>query len=292
MIVVTTPTGHIGSKVPNQLVQKNEKVRVLVRDASKLPANIKSKVEIVEGSLDDAATVAKAYSGAEQLFYVIPPGRDYASADDYYMKFGKITCDAIKELKVKRVIYISGTGLGVDKKAGAVFSSSLVEQALKETGAALRTLHCGTFMENVMNSVQSIKMKSAFSTTVKGDAKVPWVATKDIADAAVKLLLDKTWSGQGSVGVLGPEDLSYNDVALMISEVLGKKISYQAAPASDLKPMMMGFGMSEAAAQSLMEIWNSMNTGTFNQVKRTPESSSPTKFKTWCADVLKPVVLG
>lgn len=107
----------------------------------------------------------------------------------------------------------------------------------------------------------------------------------------MKQLLDKTWSGQVSFGVLGTEDLSYNDIARMISKVLRKPISYQAASALELKPRMMEFGMSEAAAQSLLEIWNSMNTGTFNQVKRTPKNSSPTKFKTWCAEVLKPAVL-
>lgn len=141
MIVVTAPTGHIGSKVLPQLLKTSEKVRVVVWGAGKLSADVRARVEIVEGSLDDAGTVAKAYRGAEQLFYVIPPRTKYANPNDYYMSFGKITCDAIKELKLKRVIYISGTGLGVDKKAGAAFSSSLFEQALNETGTALRRFH-------------------------------------------------------------------------------------------------------------------------------------------------------
>ena len=36
MIIITTPTGHIGSQVLKKLIQTNEKLRVIARDPSKL----------------------------------------------------------------------------------------------------------------------------------------------------------------------------------------------------------------------------------------------------------------
>ena len=65
MIVVTTPTGNIGSKLLTHLLESNESVRVIVRDASRLPAEIRGRVEIVEGSHGDAAAVNEAFQGAE-----------------------------------------------------------------------------------------------------------------------------------------------------------------------------------------------------------------------------------
>ena len=38
MIVVTTPTGHIGAKLLEELLDAGETVRVIVRDPAKLPA--------------------------------------------------------------------------------------------------------------------------------------------------------------------------------------------------------------------------------------------------------------
>ncbi len=291
MIVVTTPTGHIGSRVLERLLTTNEKIRVIARDPSKLPAEVKNKTEIVQGSLDDFKTVSEGYQGADQLFFVVPPSTQYTDVNHYYLKFAQATCEAIEKQGVKRVVYVSGTGLGFEKKAGPVSASYLAEQALKATGSALRILHCGTFMENLLHSVQPIKFNSQFSTSVPPDVKVPWVATQDIADAAVQLLLDKSWSGQDSIGVLGPEDLSYSEIATIMSSVLGKEIRYKAISGDTLKATMIQFGATEAAAQGLIDIYASMANGVFNQIPRTPKSSSPTTFQNWCAEVFKPKIV-
>ena len=68
MIVVTTPTGHIGRHVLRHLVDAGEAVRVVVRDARKLPEDIRAKVEVIEGSHGDATVVARAFEGTAPVF--------------------------------------------------------------------------------------------------------------------------------------------------------------------------------------------------------------------------------
>ena len=46
----------------------------------------------------------------------------------------------------------------------------------------------------------------------------------DVAAVAARLLLDPSWRGQEDVPVLGPEDLSFNDMAQIMSEVRGKPV--------------------------------------------------------------------
>ena len=53
-------------------------------------------------------------------------------------------------------------------------------------------------------------------------ARIPTCATRDIAAVAARLLLDRSWSGQVASPVLGPEDLSFDDMARIMSEVLGE----------------------------------------------------------------------
>ncbi len=290
MIVITTPTGHIGSQVLKKLVATDSKVRVIARNPSKIPDVEKEKIEVIQGSLEDIKSVAKAYEGADDLFFVVPPSMQYSDVNEYYLKFGKITCQAVQQQKVKRVVYISGTGLGHEKKAGPVSASYLVEKMLEDTGAAVRVLHCGTFMENLLHSVPSLRFKSLFSTTVPSDTKCPWVATKDIADAAVRLLIDKTWTGTGAAGVLGPEDLSYGDIAKIMSDVFEKEIVYQQVADETLKATLLQFGATDAAAQGLLDIYSSMKNGVFNKVPRSPQTSSPTSLEQWCREVLKPAL--
>jgi uncharacterized protein YbjT (DUF2867 family) len=291
MIIITTPTGHIGSQVLEKLLKTDEKLRVIAHHPSKLSDEAKEKVETIQGSLDDFELLSKAYEGADQLFFIIPPSMQYTDVNEYYLQFARPTCDAIKRQAVKRVVFVSGTGLGYEKKAGPLSASYPVEKMLEETGAATRILHCGAFMENLLHSIQPIKFTGQFSTSVPGDAKVPWVATLDIASQAVDLLLDKTWSGKGSVGVLGPEDLSYNEIAQIMSEILGKQIRYETVSGQSLKATLMQFQATEAAAEGLVEIYDSMETGVFNMVQRTPETASPTRFRVWCEEVFKPAFL-
>jgi len=109
------------------------------------------------------------------------------------------------------------------------------------------------------------------------------------AVVAGKLLLDPTWRGQDSVPVLGPEDLSFNDMARIMSEALGKSVRFQQIPGEVFKARLTERGMSEAMAQGTLDMMVAKNEGL---VPRTPQSTTPTSFRQWCEEVLKPAILG
>ena len=109
---------------------------------------------------------------------------------------------------------------------------------------------------------------------------------------AARLLLDDSWSGQGSVPVLGPEDLSADDIARIMSEVLRRPVRFRQISGEALRAALTGRGMSEAMAQGMVDMMLAKDEGLDNGEPRTPESSSPTTFRQWCEEVLEPVVLG
>ena len=91
--------------------------------------------------------------------------------------------------------------------------------------------------------------------------------------------------------VLGPEDLSYNDMARIMSEVLGKPVRFQQIPDEAFKARMLQNGMSDAMAQGALDMWRAYNQGLDTAETRTPDSSTPTTFRQWCEEFLKPRVL-
>jgi uncharacterized protein YbjT (DUF2867 family) len=137
---------------------------------------------------------------------------------------------------------------------------------------------------------ESIKNQSTFFSPIAGDRKLPAVATRDIAAAASRLLLDASWSGVGEVPLLGPEDLSFNDMAETISEVLGTEVRFQQITFEAYKDRFVSFGMSDAMAQGMTDMAWAKNQGLDNGVQRTPQNSTPTSFRQWCEEVLKPAV--
>jgi uncharacterized protein YbjT (DUF2867 family) len=93
------------------------------------------------------------------------------------------------------------------------------------------------------------------------------------------------------VPLLGPEDLSFNDMAETVSEVLGTEVRFQQTTFEVYKDQFLGFGMSDAMAQGMTDMAWAKNQGLDNAVRRAPENSTPTNFRQWAEEVLKPAVL-
>jgi len=117
------------------------------------------------------------------------------------------------------------------------------------------------------------------------------VATRDIASSGAKLLLDRSWTAQGGQAVLGPEDLSFDDMAAIMTDVLQRPIRFQPVPGEAYKAQLMNFGASEAFAQGLVDMHVAKDNGLDSAEPRTPENTTPTSFRQWCEEVLKPAYL-
>jgi uncharacterized protein YbjT (DUF2867 family) len=290
MIVITTPTGHIGSQIIPALLASNVKVRVIARSPEKLPREIRARVEVFQGSSEDEAVLDRALAGASSLFHCVPPDFSARDVDEYYLRFTRAAICALKKHGVHRVVTISAVGRRVDVKAGVVTSALRKDIAFEEAGVHVRALWCPGFMENMLMSLETLRTQGGFFGPSRPDVARPYVATKDIAATAARLLLDCTWTGPGGVAVLGPEDLSLDDMAKIMSEVLGRPVRYEQIPADAYKAQLMKYGASEAFAQGLIEMHEAKDRGLDHAVERTPENTSPTSFRTWCSEVLRPAL--
>jgi uncharacterized protein YbjT (DUF2867 family) len=291
MIVITTPTGAIGQQVIEKLLDSNETIRVIARDPSHLPAPTRERVEVVQGSHSDSGIVDRAFEGADSVFWVVPPDFQTNNFETRYVEFVRPACEAFKSRGVKRVVAVSALGRGWPKPAGLVSASVAMDDLIASTGVAFRALTMPSFMDNFLRQVEPIKNQGMFFSPMSGDRKAPTCATRDIAAVAAKLLLDPSWSGSGDVPVLGPEDLSFNEMAQIISEVLGRPVLFQQIPFEAFKARLIESGASQSMAKGMVDMMAAKNEGLDNMEPRTPESTTPTSFRQWCEEVLKPAVL-
>jgi uncharacterized protein YbjT (DUF2867 family) len=290
MIVVTTPTGQICQQVLDNIFDSTEAVRVIVRDPSRLSPRVRERVEVVQGSHDDIAVVTKAFKDADSVLWLVPPNPQSENPMNYYLNFTQPACEAIKSQGVKRVIGVSSLGHDFGTPAGLLTPAFAMDDLIENTGVNYRALRMPFFMENLLHQVNAIKSQGMFFMANSGDHKLATCATRDIADGAAKLLLDNSWNGQGSVSVVGPDDLSPNDMARIISQVLERPIRYQQIPSMEYKTTMMQYGMSEAWAQGLIDMAAAQDQGIYNNESRIAQRT-PTSFIQWCEEVLKPAFL-
>lgn len=290
MIAVTAPTGHIGSRVVSNLLRRDEAVRVIVRDPDRLPAGVADWVEVVVGSHRDREVVDRAFEGADSVFWLVPADRTAPSVYDAYVSFSIPAADAIVRHGVSRVVTVSALGRGQQRYAGFVSASLAMDDLLRSTGVHLRALTMPSFMDNLLRQVQSISDDGVIRGTTPGDLKAPLVDTRDIAAVASRLLLDHTWTGQDSLGVLGPEDLSPNDMAAILTDVLARPIRFEEGDREQEKKGFASFGFSDAMAQGMIDMSIAKEAGLDNGLERTAENTTPISFRQWAEEVLKPAL--
>jgi uncharacterized protein YbjT (DUF2867 family) len=290
MIVITTPTGDIGSQVLQRIVEGGQHIRVIARDPSRLSEAVRNRVEIVEGSHGDAATIQKALRGADALFWLVPPEplMKLESIGEAYADFTRPAVEAVVACGVKRVVSISSIAGGWSH-AGLATANRKADDVLAGTGVALRSLVMPSFMDNILRQASTIGEKGTFSLTARADLKTPLVATADIATVTATFLSDTSWSGQAEVPVLGPEDISPNEMAEILSEVLGKPVRYEQIAIEAYKNRMVSRGMSEAFAHGLADMMAAKNEGLDGTADRAIAADTPTTFRQWSEAVLKPI---
>ena len=298
MIVITTPTGDIGSQVLATLLASTgtsgEKLRVIVRDPARLPGPARDRVDVVAGSHSDADVVDRAFAGADAVFWLVPPDSQAPSLQVAYSGFTQAAAKAFTAHGVGHVVGVSALGRGtpVAGRAGLVTASFEMDDLIAGTGVAYRALANPSFMDNLLRQVGSIRDEGVFTGTEAADRKFPTAATRDIAAVATRLLLDRSWTGSGRIPVLGPTDISPDDMARTMTEVLDRPVRYQQQSVADLGATMASYGVGDAFVQGMVDMMRAKAEGLDDGVPRTPETASPTTFRQWCEDVLKPAVLG
>ncbi len=235
---------------------------MIVRDPARLAPETRERVEVVQGSHDDPDVVDQAFEGAEAVFWLVPPNPRATSLEAAYLDFTRPACEAFRAVASSASSAYRPWARGVSDNAGLVTRvPGDGRPDRRQRASTYRALTMPSFMDNLLRQVASIRDQGVFFSPLAGDRRNPTCATRDIAAVAARLLLDRSWSGQGSVAVLGPEDLSFDDMARIMSEVLGKPVRFQQIPGDAFKAGLIKAGWSEAMAQGTLDMMRGQGPG-------------------------------
>jgi uncharacterized protein YbjT (DUF2867 family) len=144
-------------------------------------------------------------------------------------------------------------------------------------------------MENFLRQKNAIR-QGAYYGSSPASLAAPICATRDVAAAAARLLVDRSWSGVDSVPMLGPEDLSHTAMMAIMSEVLARPVAYHEISIDDLRRMTADRGASKGMVQAMINMAIAKNEGMDSLEPRTVTNDSPTTFRRWCELVLLPAL--
>ncbi len=282
MYVITGASGHIGSKITANLLEKGKKVRMIGRTEDKLKNISENRADVDPGDIGNTEFLTDAFKGADGVFAMIPPNMGAADSRGYQRKMADSIVTAIKNSGVKKVVALSSMGAHRGDGVGIVGGLHDFEEKLKKLeGVDVVMLRAGYFMENTFMMIGSLKKNGTVALPLKPDKKMPMIATRDIAETATKYLLDDSWSGKQVHYLLGERDLSYNDIIGILKKELGRDdLKYQQIGYDDIKNALTGSGATESIAEDYVGLMEGVNEGRLTEdVNRTPETTTKTSFE-------------
>ena len=122
-------------------------------------------------------------------------------------------------------------------------------------------LRPGFFFENFLWHIEEIRDHGLIRLPLGGSKRYPMIATRDIARVAADCLLDANWKGHDIRELHGPADLSLHEAAAAISEGLHRKVEFQQIEREEARREMLEVGMSENAADLMLEMYEAVETG-------------------------------
>jgi len=290
MIVVTTPTGRIGHQILAHLLDGDEPIRIIARDPSRIDPDVRRRVEVVEGSHSDPAVLDRALAGVGSLFWLIPPGVGMEDARAQYLSFAHPACEAVRSHGVAHVVSVTSAGHGWPKSAGLLSAAFAMDAEIERSGASYRALSAPWFMENLLRETDAIHERGTFAMAYERDRSLASVATQDIAAAGATFLADRSWDGQEYLPIFGPDNINPTEMAEVISDVLGRTVTYTELNLADVASAMAQRGVSENRVRDMVEMISAQNEGIYDNDQAAAETGA-TSFRTWCQTILQPAVL-
>lgn len=291
MYAVTGATGNTGSALAAKLLARGEKVRVIGRDASRLAGFVQKGAEACVAEVTDDAALAIAFTGARAVYAMIPPNPASPDVIAYQERVSDALVAAIAKNGVEYAVVLSSVGADKAEKTGPVVGLHNLEQKLSSV-AGLNALYvrAGYFMQNTLAQIGVIHNFGLLGGPLLADLSVGMIAAGDIGDWAAEQLLRLNFSGKQARELLGQRDLTYQEVASIIGNAIGRpNLSYSQFPPALIKPALTQSGMSSNMADLLLEMSEALNSGYMAPLEpRSPQNTTSTTFETFVAEEFVP----
>jgi uncharacterized protein YbjT (DUF2867 family) len=238
-IAVTGATGRLGGRVARRLAELGVDQRLLVRDPARAPALPGSHIATAEYS--DRAAVRVALSGVHTVFMV--SASETPDRVQQHLAF----IDAAVDAGVQRVVYVSFFGASPTATFTLARDHWATEEHLRSVGVAhtiLRDNIYADFTPFFIGTDGGIRGPA-------GDGKAAVVAQADIADVAAVVLTSDGAYDERTLNLTGPAALTMNEIASILSERLGRPVSYIPETIEEAYASRAGYG----APRWQMDAW-------------------------------------
>jgi uncharacterized protein YbjT (DUF2867 family) len=184
-----------------------------------------------------------ALNGINKLFLLSPPG--HVNQDELLIP----VIEQAKKSGAQKIVLM--TAMGANAIETAPFRK--VEIFLEKSGIDFNIIRPNWFMQNFNSYWIEGILKTRQILLPVGNAKGSFIDARDIASVAVELLQSDRFDNQ-EFDLTGSEALDHHQVAKILSEMTGLKISYKEIPPQEMFQGLLAAGLPKPYSEFLLMI--------------------------------------
>lgn len=273
--LITGATGEVGSRVVRQLLERHIRPRVLVRSEEKARSLFGDRVDVCVGDLAAPVSTRGAIQGADTVFLVnvgpAIPERDKAAAM------------ISKELGARKIVKLSSLDVEHGLAIGAWHEKG--EAAIRTIGIPFTFVRPTGFMSNLLAWAHSIRTESVVRSST-ADGRRPFIHSEDVASVCLAALLNDEYSGE-ALPITGPESLTFGEATAIISEAIGRPLSYQVISDVEARERYSRISGSQEETDAHVALWRAIREGrlaaTTDRVERIL-GRKPIALRQWASE--------
>lgn len=278
-VLITGATGNVGLETIRFLLAKksdSDTVFAAVRDVGRDSAKIPTGAQVREFDFEKPVTLAKALSGIDKLLLIRPP--QISDVKQYLFP----VIDEAKKQGVRQIVFLSLLGIQYNFLA----PHFKVEKYLRRSGIPYVFLRASFFMQNLNTTHQADIRDYNQLLLPAGNGRTSFIDVRDIAEVAAQGLLSPPTTNQ-AYDLTGAIALTYHEVAGILSQVLGRTITYRPASIGEFRKQYKKQGFANDFINVMIGIYLVARIGLAKKV--TPETAqllgkAPISFRQYVED--------
>jgi len=248
MILITT-AGKVGSEASRLLARQGIPVRLIVHDPQKASALAQSGVEVYAGDLGDPASIDAAMRDISSVILVSPPIADLEL---------NVIASAVRG-GVGHVVKITSKA-SADSPIARRRDQTRIEEGLIASGLGHTLLRNNGYMQNFLMLAPQIATTNSFGSSA-GSGRIGMIDARDVATVAAEIAATPAHHAGRTYWPTGSELLTYSDTAAILSNVLGRPITFHSLTFEQEKQAMIGAGLPESLADMNAQAMNLIAQG-------------------------------
>jgi uncharacterized protein YbjT (DUF2867 family) len=254
-VLVTGASGRAGGVMVRRLRDAGVPVRAAIHYPDHDAESRATAVDYVEVDFERPETLDTAFSGVDKAVLITPEETAMTRMTEHLVRAAERAGVGF----LVRVSFIhAGAGVGgplLDwhREAEEIVAASPIPSAI---------LRPNSYMQNFVTMYQpSIFTHGTFFTPM-GQGRISYVDGRDVADAAVEILLAGGHE-EAIYSLTGPDSLAHDEIADILTAETGQTIRYVDVGEDDACVALRRRGASAELVHALCELWLDMRHGAF-----------------------------